>query len=374
MPDKIDKDTESKISSGTAPGEDPPILDDQSAREELGERRGKKIVAVCFFLFIFLLWFTVHCINAALASEVAVEPGQARFVVVEIASGSSVGDIARKLVSKGVISNDFFFKMAAHVRRSTRDLKAGEYRFDTSLPLMEQLHQLESGRVMLHKFTIPEGYTIKRIARTLDELGLADADELMRLSQDPEFCRSMGVESNTLEGFLFPDTYKIAKGLSTEELLRIMSDRLWSVWATETRGPASKRDIMEIINIASIIEREALFDNEKPLVSSVIYNRLEKGMPLQCDVTIRYPLDNYGVHLTYEDLKLDSPYNSYLYEGLPPTPICSPGLASIRAALDPAKTDDLFFVAMNNGRHKFSPTLKEHNKAVHKYQILNERG
>ena len=228
---------------------------------------------------------------------------------------------------------------------------------------------------MLHEFTIPEGYTIKQIAERLDKLGLAEAEELVRLAEDPEFCRQLGVESSMLEGFLFPDTYKVAKGLSTEELLRIMVDRMRIVWADESSSSTvGDRSINNIITIASIIEKEALFDSEKPLVASVIYNRLEKNIPLQCDVTIRYPLDNYGVHLTYDDLEMDSPYNTYLYKGIPPTPICSPGLLAIRAALNPAETDYLYFVAMNNGHHKFSPTLKEHNKAVYKYQILNERG
>ena len=178
-----------------------------------------------------------------------------------------------------------------------------------------------------------------------------------------------------LEGFLFPETYKIARGLSTKDVIRVMAGRFWRVWAQETeKGAAAGHDLREIVTIASIIEKEALFDDEKPLVASVIYNRLDKNIPLQCDVTIRYPLDNYGIHLTYADLKMDSPYNSYLHTGIPPTPICNPGRASIGAALRPAESDYMYFVSMNNGRHKFSLTLREHNKAVYKYQILNERG
>ncbi len=155
-----------------------------------------------------------------------------------------------------------------------------------------------------------------------------------------------------------------------------MIGRFWSVWSREAgkKGPIEGHGLREIVTIASIIEKEALFDSEKPLVASVIYNRLDRNIPLQCDVTLRYPLDNYGTHLTYADLKMDSPYNSYLYTGIPPTPICSPGLSAIRASLEPAETDYMYFVSMNNGHHKFSLTLKEHNRAVHKYQILNERG
>lgn len=361
-----------------SPETEPKSLSDSdiSSSDERRESRRKKNIAVAFFLFVILLWLVMHCINWILTAKADVATGRSQFVVVEIAPGSSVGDIAGELAAKGAISNEFLFTIAAVARRSTRDLKAGEYRFDTTMSFLDVLSRLEQGRVMLHEFTIPEGYRIKQIAGRLDELGLADEEEFIRLAEDPEFCRAMRVKSSTLEGFLFPDTYKIAKGLSTEDLLRIMVDRLWGVWRDETGGAydAGDRSIEDIITIASIIEREALVDAEKPLIAAVIYNRLEKGIPLQCDVTIRYPLDNYGIHLTNENLKMDSPYNSYLYRGIPPTPICSPGLLSIRAALNPAQTNYLYFVSMNNGRHKFSSTLKEHNKAVHKYQILNEHG
>jgi len=355
---------------------DSPISPDEKATtaDEQNNSRRKKLAAVVFFSLIILLWLAVHFLESALTARAA-DPDGPRFVVIEIAPGGGVSDIARKLYSESIIRSKSLFIMAAAARGSTRNLKAGEYQFDTPMSILEVLSRLEQGNVTLHQFTIPEGYTVKQIAERLDKLGLAKAEELMRLAKDKEFCRELGVESPFLEGFLFPDTYKVAKGLTTEQLLRIMVDKMRSVWAKESsKSTVGNRSMQDIITIASIIEKEALYDSEKPLIASVIYNRLEKNMPLQCDVTIRYPLDNYGVHLTYADLAMDSPYNSYLYRGIPPTPICNPGLSAIRAALNPAKTDYLYFVHMNNGRHKFSTTLKEHNKAVYKYQILNERG
>jgi UPF0755 protein len=347
-----------------------------SSSEERLERRRKKRAAVVFFLIFILLWLAVHCFNRALTSKTASTAFGPRFEIVEIEPGASLSGIARKLRSEGVISNELLFTVAAAARRSTRDLKAGEYRFDTTASLLDVLSRLEQGRVLLHEFTIPEGYTVRQIARRLGKSGLADADELLRLSNDPEFCEELGIEGSALEGFLFPDTYKIAKGLSTTEVIMVMIERFWAVWAREAgeRVDADSPSLREIVTIASIIEKEALFDEEKALIAGVIYNRLERGIPLQCDVTIRYPLDNYGTHLTYADLKMDSPYNSYRNTGIPPTAICSPGLISIRAALEPAETDYMYFVSMNNGRHKFSRTLEEHNRAVRKYQILNERG
>jgi UPF0755 protein len=349
--------------------------EETAASEDRRDSRRKKIVAVVFFSLVILLWLAVHFLSRALTARAVAEPGDPRFVVLVIAPGGSVSDIAQKLVSEGVITNKFLFKVAAAARGSTRDLKSGEYRLDATMSILDVLSRLEQGNVILHEFTIPEGYTIKQIAERLDKLGLAEADEMMRLAENPEFCRKLGVDSSVLEGFLFPDTYKVAKGLSTEELLRIMVNKMLGVWTAEWRSSTvGDRSINDIITIASIIEKEALYDSEKPLVASVIYNRLKKNIPLQCDVTIRYPLDNYGVHLTYDDLEMDSPYNTYLYRGIPPTPICNPGLLAVRAAINPAETDYLYFVHMNNGRHKFSVTLKEHNKAVYKYQILNERG
>jgi len=349
---------------------------EKQALAEQREQRGKKIVAVGFFLFFVLLWLLVHCFSNALTSTVSAKTGEREFKVVEIPSGSSVSDIARTLAREHIVSSESAFKIAASIRRSTRDLKAGEYRFDTPMSLFDVLRHLEKGRVMVHKFTIPEGFTTKQISQRLHEMGLIDGSQFMALAEDAELCKDMGVDGPNLEGFLFPDTYRMAKGLPTKTVLRILVDRFFDVYSEEIRKDNVVRDpdLKDIVIIASIIEKEAIYDDEKPLIGGVIYNRLKRRMPLQCDVTIRYPLDNYGVNLTYADLKIDSPYNSYLYRGLPPTPICSPGLSAIQAALNPLDTDYLYFVSMNNGHHKFSTSLAEHNEAVYKYQVLNEKG
>jgi len=346
------------------------------ASAEIRDRRHRQFVAIGFFLFIIILWLAIHLFNRVITSRKPPAADQPRFKVVEIFPGSSVSDIARQLFTEDLITSEFAFKISAAARGSTRELKAGEYRLETSMSVLEVLSRLEQGRVMLHEFTIPEGYTLKQMARRLNKLGLVDETEFLDLANDPVFCKELGVERQNLEGFLFPDTYRIAKGLSAETVIHIMVDRFWSIYSDliRQRTAAKKKDLHDIVNIASIIEKEALFDDEEPLVASVIHNRLRHGMPLQCDVTIRYPLDNYGIHLTYADLRMDSPYNSYLYPGLPPTPICSPGLSALRAALNPAESDYMYFVSMNNGRHKFSSSLSEHNGAVYKYQIRNERG
>jgi UPF0755 protein len=336
----------------------------------------KKAVATGFFFFFILLWILIHFLNKALAQKKLGGVDQRQYEIVEIEPGSSVSDIAEKLAAKNVISDPLLFRACAMMRRSLGKLKAGEYRFERSMSMLEVLKWLESGHIMLHKFTVPEGFTTKQIAELLEKKELADAGEFMRLANDPVFCEELGVGGPNLEGFLFPDTYKIAKGLPARRMIRIMVDRFWKACSGDLSElmVASDMSLREIVTIASIIEKEAIYDDEEPLMAGVIFNRLRVNMPLQCDVTIRYPLDNYGVDLTYEDLRLDSPYNSYLNKGLPPTPICNPGLSAIRAAVQPSKTRYYYFVSMNNGRHKFSVTYQEHSEAVFKYQVLNDRG
>ncbi|RJP23747.1 MAG: endolytic transglycosylase MltG [Candidatus Abyssobacteria bacterium SURF_5] len=339
-------------------------------------RTRQKVVSILFFAFFILLWLLLYFVNRTMAWPQRVEAGHPRYVVVEVPPGSPVAEIAERLSTHQLISSELIFTMAAAVRGTTHRLKSGEYRFDRTMSLLEILTWLEQGRVMLHKFTVPEGSTVEQIAMLLSNKRLADPQEVLSLANDAAFCQELGLDSPSLEGFLFPETYKIAKGLSAESVLRIMVDRFWHVWIAETnkRPDADELNLRDIVSIASIIEKEAIYDDEELLIASVIYNRLKKKMPLQCDVTIRYPLDNYGVNLTYADLELDSPYNSYRNRGLPPTPICNPGRSAIRAALSPPKTDYLYFVSMNNKRHKFSTNLKDHNDAVRKYQVLNEVG
>jgi UPF0755 protein len=340
-------------------------------------RKRERIISILFFAFFLLLWLILYLLNRELFySGNHIEAGEPQFSIVQIKSGSSVAEIGATLASQGLIASELVFKGTAAIRGKARSLKAGEYRFDRSMSLLDILSFLEQGRVMLHKFTIPEGSTVEHIAELLAREGLADPRQILALGADERFCSELGFDGPILEGFLFPETYKIAKGLPAKHVVRIMVDRFWRVWSSETkeRPDADKINLREIISIASIIEKEAIYDDEELLVSSVIYNRLDLAMPLQCDVTIRYPLDNYGADLTYADLHLDSPYNSYLYRGLPPTPICNPGLTAIRAALNPPKTDYLYFVSMNNGRHKFSTNLRDHNEAVYKYQVLKECG
>ncbi len=350
--------------------------DGNSAPAESHERKRQRVTAVGFFLFFIILWVLIHWLNCALTRKPSTDSSKHRPVLVDIPHGSSASDIANLLAAEKVISSPALFEFVSVGRGSFRSLKAGEYRFDTSMSMVEVLKRVEQGHMTLHRFTVPEGYTLKEIARALGNRDLADEAEFIELANDPEFCVELGFDTTGLEGFLFPDTYRIPIGLPTRRVIRMMVDRFWDICSNEFKDDAlaGGPTVKDVVTIASIIEKEALYEEEHALIASVIYNRLHRNMPLQCDVTIRYPLDNYGIDLTQADLHMDSPYNSYQLTGLPPTPICSPGLPAIKAALKPADTDYLYFVSMNNGRHKFSVSLREHNEAVYKYQVLNVRG
>jgi UPF0755 protein len=252
-----------------------------------------------------------------------------------------------------------------------KELKFGDYQLSTGMAPVTVVRRLTAGSLAMRRLTIPEGLTITQITDRLERRGLASKAELIAASRNERLRAFAGVQNDTLEGFLFPDTYYISGEESPESLVRMMVHRFEEVYRQESVGSTviEEYDVFDIVTIASIVEKEAFLDSEKPLIGGVIYNRLRNSMRLDCDVTIQYALDKFGRHLTYADLAYDSLYNSYIYKGLPPGPICNPGRLSLRAALHPEHTDYLYFVSMNNGAHHFSRTLPEHNEAVRKYQL-----
>jgi UPF0755 protein len=218
--------------------------------------------------------------------------------------------------------------------------------------------------------TIPEGANLYDIAKSLGNLGLADPVRFLDAAASPGLVRRLGIPGATVEGFLFPDTYLLEKSMSPEDILEVMvrqfRRRFLPEW--DTRAREAGFSILQLITIASIIEKEAGIDEEKPIVSAVIRKRLSLGMPLQMDPTVIYGLKRFGEELTRKDLQTPSPYNSYLNRGLPPGPIANPGGAAIKAALWPAEADYLFFVSRNDGSHRFSRTLQEHIEGVASYR------
>jgi UPF0755 protein len=291
-------------------------------------------------------------------------------LVVEIAPQKGVLQIARHLDGAGAIRSPLGFSILSVLRGSARSLRAGEYEIPQNATTLTILELLESGKVKPHVVLLPEGGTVRELARLLEAEQLARAEEILRFARDPGFLRTLGVEAESLEGYLFPDTYYFFKGLAPQEILARMVHRLREMLTPEilAQTHASGLTLHQLLTLASIIEKEAVIPEERPLISAVFWNRLKKGMPLQADPTVKYARgDNQA--LTRADLQLDSPFNTYRNTGLPPGPIASPGKAAIVAVLNPAKVSYLYFVSMDGRRHFFSSTLDQHNSAVARYRL-----
>jgi len=290
--------------------------------------------------------------------------------VVEVPEGASFKETANLLAQKGLIMSPFWFRLLGKFQDAERKIKPGEYDLHTAMRPVEILNQLVSGRVIQYSVLIPEGLTAQQISRVLGETGIVKGAEVTRLVSDPAFIKALGIEAPTLEGYLFPDTYYFPKRAKTEEVVRAMVSRLRQVFTPELRAQSAALQLTEIqvLTLASIIEKETGQDAERPLISAVFHNRLRKGVPLQSDPTVIYGIPNFNGNLTRKDLARPTPYNTYTNPKLPPGPIANPGARSIQAALNPAPVNYLFFVSKNDGTHQFSTTLPEHNRAVEHYQ------
>jgi UPF0755 protein len=213
--------------------------------------------------------------------------------------------------------------------------------------------------------TIPEGLTLKQIAGILKKEIQIDSTDFMRVAENRQFAQSMGISASDLEGYLFPDTYKLSWGMSSEKIAQMMVEQFKKTFTDSLlkRAQEINFSLLEVVTLASLIEAEAKDGKEREIISAVYHNRLKRGMLLQCDPTVIYGLPDVDRALVLEDLEIDSPYNTYKYPGLPPGPIGNPGKASLLAALYPAPVDYLYFVAKGDGTHVFSTTLEEHNRA-----------
>jgi UPF0755 protein len=290
--------------------------------------------------------------------------------VVYIKPNTGVQDIALLLQDAGVVRSTWTFLALAYLQGSLKRLQSGEYEFHPGMTLLEILRKLETGRVVTHQVTIPEGFTAEDIAKLLTGERLADRDRFLALVQDPMTAARLDVPAARLEGYLFPDTYRLTRGMAEEEILRIMVGRFRQAVSPDFRARAARlrMDPHEIVTLASLIEKEARLDAERPVISAVFHNRLRQRMPLQSDPTAVYMVPRGPGRITASDLQRRSPYNTYLVQGLPPGPIANPGLASLQAALNPAPVNYLYFVAKNDGSHFFSRTLEQHQQAVRLYQ------
>lgn len=285
--------------------------------------------------------------------------------IVDIPQGLGLSAIAEKLEGEEVIRKAEILFLSAFLSGTQRKLKHGEYVFSTGEAPYAVHRKLRRGEVSLRKVTFPEGITLVQMAGILDASQIVSREEFLALAENGEYStKELGVDVSSLEGFLFPDTYFFARGCSAEKVIETMLERFRE--ACVTLGIASMQpDIKEIVTVASLIEKETAFPPERPLVSAVIRNRLRKGMKLEFDPTVIYALgEKFDGNIRKKDLSFHSPYNTYVVSGLPPGPIAAPGLDSIRAALEPADVDYLYFVSNGDGVHVFSSTYGDHQNAV----------
>ena len=289
---------------------------------------------------------------------------------VEIPEGSTFTDSLNILEENGLINSRLGMLVMGRITRSDRDIKAGYYNLSESMTPLQIFNRLIEGRTIQFTVTIPEGSELRKIRKKFIKTGLMD-DESWQLVYDKEFIRSLEVDAPSLEGYLYPDTYNFSKGTKPETIFKRMVQRLREYYDEPLRIRAEEMGMTEnkVLTLASIIEREAIYDAERPKISAVYHNRLKKNMRLQADPTVLYGVKNRWKRIRYRDLKRKTLYNTYRFKGLPPGPIASPGIKSIRAALYPTDDDYLYFVAKNNGWHYFSKSNAEHSKAVVQYQL-----
>ncbi|HEU5395339.1 MAG TPA: endolytic transglycosylase MltG [Candidatus Methylomirabilis sp.] len=296
----------------------------------------------------------------------------------EIPARTAAREVAARLEAEGIIPNQWLFLALATLRGTTDTLKAGEYQFTADMGVLDVLVAMEEGRVVLHRVTIPEGATSREIGALLHQEGLADRERFLALVSDPVVASRVDPEATTLEGYLFPDTYYFTKGLREEAIIEKMVARFFRAFPLEEeiRARSLGRSRYEIVTLASIVEREAVTNEEKPLIAAVFHNRLKRKMLLQADPTVLYGRGKpVSSRITYADLKsARNTYNTYIHPGLPPGPIANPGDSSLRAVLYPADVGYLYFVSKNDGTHHFSKSFAEHHRAVRRYQLNNHAG
>jgi UPF0755 protein len=337
----------------------------------------KKIVTpVILIIWAFTLSFVVFYIGYVyyIDSPVSTEP-QGEPITIEISKGDSFTSVVDSLVAVGLIKHRRSFYVFAVLTGAPKHIRAGEYELDTSMTPREILDKFLKGEIKGYRIPIPEGFTVRQIASRLTHYRLVDEQAFIERAYNKDFLASLYIPGNSIEGYLFPDTYILTRSMGEEEIMRFMVRRFRQKVTSAMMQRASELGFTfeEILILASIIEKEGGVNEEKTLIAAVFHNRLKKGMRLQSDPTVIYGVENFDGNLTKKHLKKVTRYNTYRIRGLPPGPICNPGIDSIMAALYPAPANYLFFVSKNDGSHHFSADLASHNKAVIKYQIKRKR-
>jgi len=296
-------------------------------------------------------------------------------VELKVDRGEPFSSVVHRLKDKGVITNMRLFTLWARLWSLDKRIHWGLYRFELPMAPRNVLDQMVLGRGVFHRITVPEGLTQREIALLLEKEGLGNSEKFLMAANDPAFRAVLGIEAQQVEGYLFPDTYYFPASANEQDILIAMVEHFEESFTPMMEEQARKLGLErhEVVTLASLVEKETGVEAERPLVSAVFHNRLRGRIPLQSDPTVIYGLKRFTGNLTRRDLRRPSPYNTYVIQGLPPGPICNPGLSSLQAALLPAEVAYLYFVSKNDGTHFFSKTIREHNRAVNTYQRAGRR-
>ncbi|MBP7839864.1 MAG: endolytic transglycosylase MltG [Acidaminococcaceae bacterium] len=291
-------------------------------------------------------------------------------IIITVEPGMTNADIATLLQNKKMINSPVFFRLQSKFARMERSLQAGEYEIVSGMSNWEIIDLFSKGQVRHKTLTIPEGYTIEQIAKKIEESGLGSAEEFKKAAKDYAPYSYMETSNNNVifkaEGFAYPSTYYLSPGSAEKEILAIMVKEFDTQLTEDIRQKAKDKNmsIRDLVNLASLVEKEAVFPEERPVIAGVFLKRLQIQMPLQSDTTIQYILGVQKKEISIADTKIDSPYNTYLYAELPPGPIASPSISTINAVLDPKQTNYLYFVADLEGHHHFTETYQDHLKEI----------
>ncbi len=293
----------------------------------------------------------------------------------KVRGGATLSEVGGELKEKGFIRSKYFFIVLNRFIFGGA-VRAGTYEIGGNFTTLDIIRTLRGGRSLMRRVTIPEGSNIYEISAILERRGIIRGATFLRACFDRALLSRLGLKSRSFEGYLFPDTYMFSPGMTAESLVKVMFRRFQKVFREVRRSASYKNKLSrnDLVKLASLIEEEARVAKERKYISSVFHNRLRMSMKLDCDPTVRYAVKRFRGRIYKRDLESDSPYNTYRHRGLPPTPISCPGRASLRAAMEPATTNFLFFVARNDGSHYFSERLATHNRAVQKFQRGKNNG
>jgi len=338
------------------------------------------------FLFRFFGWTTfVAILLGIMVTAIAVgefflfahtPTGKDAPQILKVPKGNAFYHITQSLKSLELIDNVKYFSLMARLMKADTRIHSGTYRLSPNMSPCFILTRLMAGDVELTKVVFPEGYTIDLMAETLEKANILARSDFMIFAKNPNTAKSFGIHADSLEGYLFPDTYHFVQHSTPEQVVETMLKQFWTVFDTKLRERASEigLTIHETVTFASIVEKETGQAFERPKIASVFHNRLKRNMRLESDPTVIYGIPDFDGNLTRKHLKTTTPYNTYRIKGLPHGPIANPGKEAIYATLYPEKTNFLYFVSKQDGTHQFSTNLKSHNRAVNQYQRKRKAG